>query len=300
MASEPYGHFCLGRPIAEFKPPFIETDKTFCGQRQDNREVDSADLQHCTFISLGFKATPFKNSKFLNCIFVNCYFRRSIFSNCTFTGCWFIDCNFDHVALKGCHFKYSRFRSCQIAYSEIEFSLPREPNLREELCRNLAIESRRLGLSQQGRVFRIAEIKAHEEHLKAAVLRSSQWYEDHFRGMRRFAALLKLTGSLLNRWLWGYGHQSFRLAISAITFPIVIFPAISNLYIDELMHRSDKEIALTDLVHFSLENFIPAGISSNLVPISVCTQLWSGFESLTGVIFATLFATHIFRWSLQR
>ena len=105
--------------------PFVGTDKTFCAQRHDHQCVDSAECHHCTFVNLGFKGTRFRNSQFLNCIFVNCYFRRSDFSNCTFTGCWFIDCNFDHVALKGCSFQYSRFRNCQIPYSEMEFSLPR-------------------------------------------------------------------------------------------------------------------------------------------------------------------------------
>ena len=206
--------------------PFVGTDKTFCAQRHDHQCVDSAECHHCTFVNLGFKGTRFRNSQFLNCIFVNCYFRRSDFSNCTFTGCWFIDCNFDHVALKGCSFQYSRFRNCQIPYSEMEFSLPREPNLREDLCRNLSIESRRMGLSRQARAFRIAEIKAHEEHLWAAVWRRSQWYKDHFRAFRWFTALLRFIASRLNRWLWGYGQQSFRLAISEIAFPILVFPGI--------------------------------------------------------------------------
>ena len=300
MANEQYDLYCLGRPVTEFKKPFLGTDKTFCAQRHDNRKVNTAEFKHCTFVNLGFKATQFKNSQFLNCIFINCYFRRSVFSNCNLTGCWFIDCNFDHVALKGCNIQYSRFRNCQIAYSEMEFSLPREPNLREDLCRNLSIESRRLGLSQQARLFRMAEIKAHEEHLGAAVLRRSQWYKDHFKGIRRFSALVKLAVSFANRWLWGYGQQSFRLVMFAIILPIFVFPAIFYLLIDELAHRSGKAITLMNLVYFSLENFIPAGISSNVVPISVQTQLWSGVESLSGVILAALFATYIFRWSLHR
>ena len=71
-------------------------------------------------------------------------------------------------------------------------------------------------------------------------------------------------------------------------------------FVDELEHRSGKNITILDLVHFSLQNYIPVGISSNVVPISVQAQLWSGIESLTGVVFAALFATHIFRWSFHR
>ena len=35
-------------------------------------------------------------------------------------------------------FYYVRFSGCQVAFDEMEHSLPSEPNIREELCRNLA------------------------------------------------------------------------------------------------------------------------------------------------------------------
>lgn len=196
----------LGRPLSELTDPFQDQDKAFAAQRLDGRRVEGASFQHCTFANLSFKEATLQAGTFLNCVFIGCYFRRAQLINCRFTGCHFFDCNFAHVAVNGCDFRFSVFRGCQISFSEMVFSLPSEPNLREELARNLALESSRLGLSQESRSYRMTEIKAHEEHLKAAFLGSSQWYREHFDTLRRAWAFSQWFLSLLNRWLWGYGE----------------------------------------------------------------------------------------------
>lgn len=155
----------LGRPVAALETPYSGSDKAFAAERHDGAVIDSPSYKHCTFANLSFKEAKFKGGRFLDCIFIGCYFRRAELTNCGFVGCRFFDCNFSHIALKSCDFRHSIFRGCQVTYSEIEYSLPTEPNLREELTRNLSVESSRLGLSREARRYRMAEIHAHEQHL---------------------------------------------------------------------------------------------------------------------------------------
>ena len=292
--------YSLGRPVTSLSHPYSGTDKTYGAERHDHKTINSADYKHCTFVNLGFKETIFRDSQFLNCIFVGCYFRHSELRNCNFTGCKFVECDFEHITLRSCEFRYSRFRDCHIKFQEIEYSLPREPNLREDLCRNLSIESWRLGLSQQAKLYRTAELQSREEHLSAAVFHGSQWYVEHFGGKRRFRALIDLTVSRINRWLWGYGLRIWRLVVLALILPLFVFPGIFLLSIDHLAHRTKDVVGIPDLIVFSLGNFLPTGLSALVVSDNVCIQIISGLESLVGVVVTALFAAYIFRWILHR
>ena len=300
MSAESQSIYFLGRPVRKLQNPYSGVDQTYCTERHDDKRIDSANFQHCTFANLGFKGTIFKNAQFLDCAFVNCYFRRSELSNCKFTGCRFIDCNLDRIVIKHCDFQYSHFRDCHIAYSEMKYSLPRPPNLREVLCRNLAVETWRLGLSLEAKQYRIAELQAREEHLRAAALHESQWYEEHFKGWRRVSASVNWAFSVVNRWLWGYGQRSLRLLMWALILPVFVFPALFWAFIDHLSHRTRSDISLPDLIVFSLMNFIPTRLTADVIPTSVCTQLIAGLESLVGIIIAGLLAAYIFRWMLYR
>lgn len=290
----------LGRPLVAFESPYSGNDELFAATRHDEQVISSPSYQHCTFANLSFKNTKIKNGSFQDCIFISCYFRRAELSNSQFVGCRFFNCNFSHVALKSCDFRFSIFRECQVAYSEIEYSLPSEPNLREELARNLSVESSRLGLSREARQYRIAEIKAHEEHLRAAISGRSQWYKEHFDLLGRFTAFLEWTLSLLNRWLWGYGEHAIVLARNLIFLAFIIFPILFYVFKDQLSHKSGKPIDIFDSLYFSLENVIPAGVISEITATGLTTRFLAGLESLFGVIAVALFAAYVFRWSLHR
>ena len=118
-------------------------------------------------------------------------------------GCKFLDCNFSHIAIKSCDFRHSLFKDCQLPFAEMRHSFPPEPNLREELARNLALASSQLGLSSEARQYRMEEIRAREAHLRAAIVAESQWYREHFDAFARVRAAAQLSASLGNRWLWG-------------------------------------------------------------------------------------------------
>ena len=300
--SELYGAtaYTLVRPLAPIQEPFRATDQTFAAARLDDRQIEDANFEHCAIANISFKKATLRSGRFLNCTFVGCYFRRAELVDCAFVGCRFIDCNLKHIALKGCSFKHSSFYGCQIAYSELEHCLPSEPNLREELTRNLSIESGRLGLKDEARAYRLASIGARESHLKATFLGESQWYKDHFDGLERFWALFRYSRSLANRWLWGYGERAFVLARNLIVTVFLFFPVLFFLWRDGLTSESGGEITLWDAMKFSAQNVLPAGFMSGIAATSLLTNILAGFESLIGVVSLALFASYLFRWSLNR
>ena len=292
--------YALGRKVLPLSFPYSGVDITYASERHDQIEIQFADYKHCSFINMGFKKSAFKNSHFLNCIFIDCYFRRAEFKNCTFTGCKFINCDFEHVNLICCDFRYSRFSNCYINYQQMNYNLPREPNLCEEISRNLYLECSNLGLSKQAKLYRTIELKSHEKHLKAAVLHSSQWYAEHFNGLRRVIALISLIGSTINFWLWGYGQQMRKLVFHALILPLIIFPLIYMVFVDHLAHQTKEVINIIDLIPFSIVTFLPIGSSSIIDSPYIWVQVIFGLESLLGVIITALFTAYLFHWILHR
>lgn len=146
----------------------------------------------------------------------------------------------------------------------------------------------------------MAEIRAHEEHLRAAIYCKSQWYKDHFDGFGRFQAFVEWILSLLNRWLWGYGEHASVLVRNLILLAFLIFPVLFYIYKDQLSHISGRPIRILDPLFFSLENVVPAGVVSGVIATGSATRFLAGLESLFGVVAVALFAAYVFRWSLHR
>lgn len=300
MSAEESAAYFLGRSRAEFVPPYDATDSIFGGKRLDDQTLKNASFEHCTFANVSFKKSIIQSSTFVDCVFIGCYFRRAELSDSAFTGCRFIDCNFSHVAIKSSRFPYSSFKNCQLPFAELRHSLPPEPNLREDLSRNLALESSRLGLAAEARLYRMSEIRAREEHLKSAVLAQSQWYKEHFDALGRARAAGRLLLSHLNRWLWGYGENAWTLVRNFLLFAFVIFPGAFYLLRDGLQKPSKSAVGTLDAFLFSLDNVIPSGIGSEVVAVDLLPRLFAGLESLFGVVVVALFASYVLRWSLHR
>lgn len=292
--------YSLGRSVSTLAEPYIGQDFASGGQRFNGQTISDADYKHCTFANHSFLKTKILNGVFLNCVFIGCYFRRAELQNTRFTGCRFIDCNFSHISLKSCDFRYSTFHGCQLPFDEFVHCLPSEHNLREEITRNLAIESSNLGHAREARSYRMAEIRAHEEHLLSAVKGNSNWYREHYDSLRRIEALVQWLLSLLNRWLWGYGERAWVLVRNLLLVSVIIFPVLFYILRDELEHTSHRVPGLMEILHFSFENVIPAGVVSNVVAVGNAARVLAGIESILGVVAIALFASYIFRWSLHR
>ena len=110
-------------------------------------------------------------------------------------------------------------------YDIAKHNLPNEHNLREDLCRNLAVQCGSWGYLTQARFFQLEEIRAREANLRAAVLWETEWHRRHFSGFRRFRAGFDLMGSWTNGFLWGHGEKIRTLLRNTIILSIAIFPA---------------------------------------------------------------------------
>lgn len=286
------------RPMARLEDPYTAEDRTFSGARLDDKTVGNANYRHCMFVDASFKSATLQNCQFLHCIFLGCYFRRATLKNCTFTGCRFYDCQFPYVSLHACDFRYSQFKSCQVPSSEMEDSLPHAPNLREQLCRNLAIQSADLGLSDETRRYRRFEITAREEHLWKAVSSESDWYRSHFYG-RKCRAFFQWLWSKVNGLFWGYGERLTVLLRNLLLAVVFIFPILYWLFGD-LKRDDGMSLGFADYLYFSMVNALPVGVS-----LAVTASGWVGYllvvlESVFGSVTLALFAAYVFRWSLHR
>jgi len=288
-----------GRPLAVLGAPFAGEHLTFGSALLDDQEMADATFKHCTFALVSFKNAIIRHGQFVNCTFVQCYFRRAELISSTFSGCRFIDCNFSHVELKASTFKYSSFDGCQIAFAEFEHAFPAEPNLREELARNLYVQSAALGSSDAGK-YRMAAIRAHEKDLKAAIEAKSQWYRDHYDGVGRVRAVFRLGASLLNRWLWGYGERARVLMRNALIASLVVFPIVYGLLGEGLELIGGGRPDVSDLILFSVVTMVPVGIDARVQPLSVLAQVAAVSEALFGLLVIALVASYVFRWSNNR
>lgn len=146
----------------------------------------------------------------------------------------------------------------------------------------------------------MVEIKAREEHLKAAFLGKSQWYLDHFETLQRVRAFGQWLLSLLNRWLWGYGEKSSILIRNLLLISFLLFPCLFYLLRSQLRHSTDRHMTLWDTMYFSLENVTPGGIVSGVIAEGNAVRFLAGLESILGVTALALFASYILRWTLHR
>lgn len=293
--------YLLGREPANLEPPYKGSDRLFAGIRVDSGSVENADFAHCTFANISFKQALLRHSRFVDCAFVSCYFRRADITDCSFAGCRFISCDFPRIAIRSCDFRYTQFDDCFIPYSEIEHSLPKEPNLREALSRNSAIQATALGYYDEAREFRLSEIKAHEEDLKSAVLGRSKWYKEHYTGTRRATAAVSLISSVLNRVLWGSGIRASVLFRNFILLTFLVFPAVFAIFNSDFNSlATGKAPSAGDYVFFSLGNMLPTGVRSPLIPVTPFGNVVAATESLLGLVICGLFVSYLFNWISER
>ena len=203
-------------------------DVVFAAVRKDGSRLEGMEFRHCTFANVSFKDATLEKCRFTDCVFLVCYFRRTKLSETAFIGCKFVGCDFPRVTIQSCDFKYSRFEGCALPFGELELSLPREPNLREELTRGLAIASDILGLGNEARHYRLAAIQAREEHLRSAVFGRNDWYQLHYPGLQRLEGLLQWVASRANGIIWGHGEKWVVLVFNILLLALVIFPGLSG------------------------------------------------------------------------
>jgi len=275
-------------------------DCVFISDRIDTKCLSNSSFEHCTFANISFKGAKIIKDKFTNCVFIGCYFRKCDVTESTFIGCKFIDSTFPGVIIKCCIFEYTFFSNCFIPYNELEYSLPGAPNLREDLARNLSVESAKLGYFDESNRYRREELKAREKHLWAAFKGETQWYRDHYDCCRQLKALFEYIISVLNGFFFGYGQYFYPL-LRNLFFSIIFFWGLFFVFKDQLINTETSQSPNgLDTLLYSLHNILPTGIEVKVQAIHGITRVLAGFEALWGIILAAYVASYIFRWSLNK
>lgn len=269
-------------------------DLLFAATRKDEEVLEGIEFAHCTFANVSFKRALLKQCRFVDCAFLNCYFRKSEMIGSSFVGCKFIGCEFPKTTIQSCDFKYSRFENCALPFDELDHSLPREPNLREALCHELALSSERLGAYRDARRYRLKAIEAHQQHLKAAVLSQSEWYESHYPGLRKVRAFIALVAHWTNGFIWGHGEKWWILLRNLIVLAFAAFPALLW-FLRSGIRDVDGMVGVGDLMWLSVTTLIPVDGGSTLQAVSLAVRLTLVSEAFVGVVAAGLFVSLLVR-----
>lgn len=294
------GAYLVGRKTGDWPAAASPArDLLFAAVRKDGETLEGVEFEHCTFANVSFKEVELRQCSFIDCAFLDCYFRKTRIVGTSFIGCKFLSCDFPKTTIQSCDFKYSRFEDCSIPFDELEHSLPREPNLREDLARGLAISSDALGLLRDGRRYRLAAIRATEEHLRAAVLSNSEWYSSHYRGLRKLAALVQLIASKANGAVWGHGEKWFVLMRNLLVLALVVFPT-ALWFSQGGLARPSGSIGIGDLVWLSVTTIIPVNGVNSVAVTGFATRSILTVEAFLGVVIAGLFITLLVRAMLKR
>lgn len=298
--------YFVGRTPGKIEPPYSGIDAIYGNQRLDGLKLKKPTYEHCTFANISFLKGSLDGGHFLNCVFISCYFRRTDLRNCDFRSCRFIDCEFPGASFGGCDFRYARFAGCFIPFDEIEHSLPSEPNLREDLSRNLAREAAALGDPRTARTYRLCEVKARESNHWAAVLAKSKWYKDHYDGLARVQVAFQITGSVLNRMLFGYGEllrvvvRNYAIA-TLVLFPLLFYFLPSALSVSSAgVDASGWQPTPWDAIEFSVNNAVAGALHSPIEAVGWTARLIAAVQIVLTAIWASLVAVYLFRWSLRR
>ena len=293
--------YLVGREIGDWptaRAP-INENQVFAAIRNDGTRIESMAFQHCTFANVSFKEAKINRCTFLNCAFVSCYFRKSELIGSTFVGCKFLSCEFPRVTVQSCDFKYSRFENCAIPFDEMEHSLPQEPNLREELASGLAIAADSLGIQRDGRRYRLAAIRARKKHLYAAVMSQSEWYQNHYTGLRKLMALGQLIASHGNGAVWGHGEKPLVLICNMLLIMLIVFPILLWLASESLQDPSGP-ITVFDIVWTSVVTFIPISAMGFVTITGGPALLILTIEAFLGVVSSGLLITILVRRMVKR
>lgn len=155
-----------------------------------------------------------------------------------------------------------------------------------------------MGDYRDARRYRLRAIEAHQQHLKAAVLSQSEWYESHYPGLRKVRALVSLVAHWLNGLVWGHGEKWWVLLRNLIALAFVVFPSLLW-FLRSGIRKVDGVVGLGDLVWLSVSTLIPIDGGTTLHVTSLAVRLTLVSEAFLGVVVAGLFVSLLVRALLK-
>lgn len=266
----------------------------FCDETRDGYQVENITVKISAFLRLGMSNAMFANSNITQSEFDKCYLRKCIFRNVDFTGSVFRDCNLDKASFDCCTLKYARFYNCQLDANEIENSLPKEPNLRLDLARNLRANFNQIGDRESAEHFLDIAMSAQEELLKKIITAKTKYYRDNFNLQDRIRSLVELNKLTISKYIWGYGYKIERLMMSYIVF-ILLFSLTSYLFgFEYIFNNQITKLDFWSNVYFYANALVTSSVS-NIVPITLASKVCASVASFTGAIFIAILAAAVFQ-----
>ncbi|MGG7195399.1 pentapeptide repeat-containing protein [Clostridium butyricum] len=292
--------FVLGKHrynICDLESNVEYIDKLFSNERPDsNFKKEKLDIQHSTFTNIGFREANIKNSNLSHNVFVSCYFKKSNIWNVNFTGCTFINCKFDDVDIEHSDFIYANFENCYIMYDIMYNNLPREFNLRENLCRNFSMECIKAGMDDDYKKYYFEERKAREKnYYEIFRLNTKPYYKDN-NMYQKIIAFFKYMQSKVSKVLWGYGENIWQL-ICSMLFINMIYVIIYMFFGESFSSQVDTDVNfkfnILNAIYFSISNFFTS--SSGYYANNLSLRIIILSQYFVGVTFIGCFTAALYR-----
>lgn len=292
--------YLVGRQAARLAAPYSGVGRLFAAERIDRASLDGANFEHCTFANVSFKEASIHRSRFVHCVFIDCYFRETQLVESDFTSSKFIRCAFPKAEVRLSSFRFAAFEECLIAFDEMHPNLPREHNLREQLCTSLERAALNLLQAREASRFKEEAIRAREAHLREAVRAASSYYKQHFDGWRRVQALVELVGSQLNGQLWGYGERWGRLVRNFLITAFAFFPLIYLLIRNQLATSHGETPGVAQVFLVSVDRMLLAGNVTGVSASTALAQALFVLETAIGIVLIGLFVAMLLKWIQSR
>ncbi|MCO1600018.1 pentapeptide repeat-containing protein [Desulfosporosinus nitroreducens] len=275
----------------------IIRDKVFANERPDKTlKLNHLDIRDCTFANMGFRESEFKECDLSHNIFISCYFKNTNLNQVNFVGSKFINCNFDGVKMQHCDMIYTIFEDCCIDFNLVFNSLPSEYNLREKLCKNLAIECLRAGRDEDYKRFFFQERLAREDHYFETFRLDQKTYYKIKSNNDKIIAFFRYITSKMSRYVWGYGENIYQLF--GVMFLVnwiysIIYWKSGNVFLYTIGNEEKFEIDYYNSFYHSICNFFT--VSSGLYTDNNITKIIMMSQYFIGVVFTGFFIASLYK-----
>ena len=283
------------KKLIEITSSISEIQLHFFDEINDGFEIENVNVRLSTFSRLGIKNAIIKAGSITQCIFEDVYGRRAKFYNVNFTGSIFRNCNFELSTFRSCTLNYCEFSNTQLPYREIISCLPMEPNIREELARNLKTNYLGLGQKDIADVFLDIEIKAKEERMLEIIKSNTSYYKENYTQLDVLKAFFQFLLSKSRRYITGDGYCIKNIVISffiiigiySIILTIINPPFIySNVNVQSIDLIKACKIVLSETIQYPHIKYSPESMSGKVVLL---------ISRITGILYLGLISATFYR-----
>lgn len=260
--------------------------------------LDQMDFDNGYIEQLGRKkkGSQVRSCTFRSTVFMECYFNGVTFTACDFTSAKFIDCNLKDAKFIHCKFNYASFRRTIVDATEVLANLPREPNVRRDLLRNLRVDARELGNVEDESLYVRKEIEASDLFYISAFKGRDDWYRNKYGGIDRLSFLFSWIKSRFSGLIWGNGEKPVRV-LYACLFTIALMTVVLCIYgykVGVFSGDSSVYVNIGESFKLSVSEFLGVPYSVNDFALKVPFAV-SVFAVFARYIFVGLLVSVMFR-----